>query len=593
MRKLLLTLAILGLAACGPETAGGPSTTDSVTGLEVQRSALVAPAAGTIPTGLPARLLVGLFEDTGQTWMKDSGVPWDVRYRYLTKGWVNNWGWGARDGSFAQQFMTESSSRGFLPAFQYYQVNDEAGGGEAQFLSKVQNSTTMKSYFSDFKLLLQRAREFNKPVLVLLEADGFGLLQQQTQNQPNAYAAVAATGLPELAGLPNTVAGWGLAFLQLRKSVGASNVVLGLHVSGWASGKDVCYFSVTDALQPEVDKVYSFLKPLGLGTNTTGATYDVLVGDPLDRDSDFYARTLGQNRWWDASNTASLSSASFNRYAEWLRLWNLASGKRWVLWQIPEGNSNHLNVDNLNTATPRLGYKDNRPEYFFGTDGATHRERFANSGVIALLFGRGEGRQSSHLNDLYTDGQPFLKSRAGAFLKAGGLAIPAQPVGTPPPTTPPPTTPPPTTDTTPYNFEAGAQGWTFSGPNVTAVASSNTRAWAGSRSLAVSLGGTGSGLSRVFVSNPSVSGGRTVSFHFWLPAGTRLTGVQPFVQQGAAGGWLWTGAWVGIASLTPNAWNTVSVTVPSSAVAPLSQLGLELISSAAAPGTVYVDAVGW
>ena len=100
----------------------------------------------------------------------------------------------------------------------------------------------MRSYFGDFKLLMQRAKDFGKPVIVLLEADGFGFLEQQTGgNNPNAYAAVAATGMPELAGLPNTVAGWGLAFLQLRKAVGASNVVLGMHVSGWASGKDIAY----------------------------------------------------------------------------------------------------------------------------------------------------------------------------------------------------------------------------------------------------------------------------------------------------------------------------------------------------------------
>ena len=65
-----------------------------------ESQALVAggSASGGIPAGLPARLLVGLFEDTGGTWMKNSGVPWDVRYRYFTKGWVNNWGWGAYDG---------------------------------------------------------------------------------------------------------------------------------------------------------------------------------------------------------------------------------------------------------------------------------------------------------------------------------------------------------------------------------------------------------------------------------------------------------------------------------------------------------------
>ena len=56
-------------------------------------------AFGSVPAGLPARLAVGLFSDTGDTWMRDSGVKWDVRYRYFTKGWVNNWGWSAYDGS--------------------------------------------------------------------------------------------------------------------------------------------------------------------------------------------------------------------------------------------------------------------------------------------------------------------------------------------------------------------------------------------------------------------------------------------------------------------------------------------------------------
>jgi hypothetical protein len=379
--------------------------------------------AGSVPKGLPARLMVGLFEDTGKTWMRDSAVPWDVRYRYFTKGWVNNWGYGPADGSWGLKFMQESAAQGFIPAIQYYQMNNEPGGGESAFYAKTKNATTMRSYFSDFKTLMTRVKEFGKPTLILLEADGFGYMQQQSGNNPHAYSAVAATGLPELAGLPDTAAGWGLAFLQLRKAVGANNAILGIHISGWASGKDIGYFSVGDALAPEVQRVHDFLKPLGLGTNVTGATYDVLVGDPLDRDSDFYVRKLTQNRWWDASDSAPITSSSFNRYAEWLRLWNVASGKRWVLWQIPLGNSHHLNVDNA--GGPRQGYKDNRPEYFFGTDGARNRQKFANSGVLALLFGRGEGRQSTYLNDYYTDGQLFMKSRAGAFLKAGGLAIPS------------------------------------------------------------------------------------------------------------------------------------------------------------------------
>lgn len=407
------------LTARATDAAGLTKTTS----ISVTVSNAPAPgttAAGAIPAGYPARLAVGLFEDTGGTWMRNSGARWDARYRYFVQGWLNNWGWGAPDGSWGLGYMRESASQGYMPVVQYYVMNGVSGYNESAFLATAQNAGKMADYFNQWKVLMQRARDFAQPVVIMVEADGFAFLQQQSGGNPNAYAAVAASGVPELAGLPNTVAGWGLAFLELRAAVGASNAILAMDVSGWATGKDLFYFSVTDALQPEVDKAFAFLAPLGLSANQTGATWDLLAQNPLDRDSDYYT-TLGQNRWWDASDSASISSRSFNRYAEWLRLWNVKAKKRWVLWQIPLGNSNHLNV--YNNGAARQGYKDNRPEYFFGANGAAHRQKFADAGVVGLFFGAGASGMSSYSNDVYTDGQLFMKSRAGAFLNAGGLPI--------------------------------------------------------------------------------------------------------------------------------------------------------------------------
>lgn len=533
-----------------------------------------ASAKGSIPTGLPARVMVGLFEDTGGTWLKNSGVRWDARYRYLTKGWANNWGYGAYDGGFALNYFRETDGQGYVPAVQYYQVFGEAGGGESATLAKVQNASTMRSYFGDFKLLLQRAKDFGKPVLILLEADAFGFLEQQASNNPSTYAAIAATGMPELGGLPNTVAGWGLAFLQLRKSVGANNAVLGIHLSAWASGKDIAHYSVTDPLGPEVDKVYDFLAPAGLASNVTGQTYDVLVGDPLDRDADFYRVTQGQDRWWNASDSASISSRSFNRYAEWLRLWNAKAQKRWVLWQIPLGNSSHKNV--YNNGGISEGYKDNRPEYFFAS-GTAHIEKFADAGVIALLFGAGAGGQATYRNDQYSDGQLFMKSRAGAVVNAGGVALA--------------TSTAPTGDPAQYGFESSAQSWTSTGSAVSSVTRSTDRAFAGAASLRVAFGASaGDGFVKVL--NPAVSAGRTVTFHVWVPAGTTLTAIQPYVLQGAAGGWAWTGNWRAASSLQTSNWNTLTVQVPASAAA-LAELGVVFSLSGASSGSAYVDSIAY
>jgi hypothetical protein len=426
--RCIVVLLALAISACGSgsDNAGftaptGTGGTTGPTGTTGTTPTAGAEAYGDIPVGLPARLSVGLMEDPGGTWMQDSGAAWDLRYHYFTKGWRDNWGWDATDsGQWGLSWMEECHAQGFIPAIQYYCMNNEPGGGEDQFYSKTRSASTMASYFDDFKVLMQRAKEFGQPVLVMLEGDGFAYMEIQTGDNPDSYAAVADTGMPELAGLPNTAAGWGLAFLQIRESVGASNVILGMHISAWATGSDIAYFQTGIELQPEVDKAYAFLSGFGLTANPTGAVYDVLVGDPLDRDSDYYRLSRGQDRWWDADDDAAVDTKSFNRYAEWLRLWNRTAGLRWVLWQIPLGNSNHLNV--FNNGGPREGYKDNRPEYFFGA-GDAHLRKFADAGTIALLFGPGAGGQSFYTNDFFTDGQLFMLSRAGAFLNAGGLPV--------------------------------------------------------------------------------------------------------------------------------------------------------------------------
>ncbi|RYZ35854.1 MAG: hypothetical protein EOO72_11770, partial [Myxococcaceae bacterium] len=87
---------------------------------------------GPVPPAFQNRLMVGLFEEAGQNWMRDSDVPWDTRYRYFTKGWADNWGYGARDGAWATSFFTETKAQGFVPVVTYYQLFGEPGGGEQQ-----------------------------------------------------------------------------------------------------------------------------------------------------------------------------------------------------------------------------------------------------------------------------------------------------------------------------------------------------------------------------------------------------------------------------------------------------------------------------
>ncbi|HEV8550753.1 MAG TPA: hypothetical protein VGQ57_17025, partial [Polyangiaceae bacterium] len=147
------------------------------------------------------------------------------------------------------------------------------------------------------------------------------------------------------------------------------------------------------------------------------------------------------------------------------------------------------------------------------------------------------------------------------------------------------------TDSSRYGFESSTQGWTTSGGMITGVASSTTRAFAGTHSLAATFNGS-AGTRLVRVSSPAAPAGATVSYHVWFPSGSRITSIQPYVLQGASGNWSWTGNWKATSSLTANGWNTISVTVPSNAAA-LAELGVEFTTDATWSGTAYVDAVTW
>ncbi len=148
-------------------------------------------------------------------------------------------------------------------------------------------------------------------------------------------------------------------------------------------------------------------------------------------------------------------------------------------------------------------------------------------------------------------------------------------------------------DTTQYNFENSTQGWIASGGMITGVSTSDKAVFAGAKSLAVSFGGNAGQTQSVSVGAPSTSAGKTITFHIWFPASSAIISLQPYVLQGAGGGWSWTGNWQSTSNLTPNAWNTITVTVPANAVTPLNQLGIEFTTNGAWTGTCYVDAVGW
>ncbi len=386
-------------------------------------------AKGALPAAFPAKLLMGIgSQQATDTQALLTGQKYDVQWVYLTgqsgNNWYNGFGYSPADGSWIDGFFSTIDSHGLIPGIHYYDLGYGHDTGDSGLLTEIQNPTWTKAYFSEFKALMQHAKTFGKPVIIVLEGDSFGFLENLTSNNPNAMAAVAASGLPELAGLPDTIAGFGLALLTLRKEVGAYNVALGPDVPYYASQGDIMNFDF-GALQPHVDYQWSFFKPFGVGANSTGDTFDFTSSAPDDADCAWY--TDGRS-CWDASDSApTTGEASINRYIAWLSAFNQTSGVRWMLHQFPIGNSQHRNVAYDGTA--KSGYQDNRVEYLFQYESPAstairdqHLANFANAGVMGILFGFSNDGDSAW-TDVWKDNKPFLMTHVAAVGNGSGLAI--------------------------------------------------------------------------------------------------------------------------------------------------------------------------
>ncbi|MBC8134339.1 MAG: hypothetical protein H8F28_00450 [Fibrella sp.] len=148
-------------------------------------------------------------------------------------------------------------------------------------------------------------------------------------------------------------------------------------------------------------------------------------------------------------------------------------------------------------------------------------------------------------------------------------------------------------DTAVYNFEATTHGFVTSDQDISGIASSADRASAGANALWVNLNtGTTSGYGTLYKPNPgpNLTGGKTVTSRVWFPVGSNLNAIQLFVHQ--ANG-TWKGNHVGTGTLTPNAWNTITVTVPNTGSA-VGTLGLQFHYDAGPwSGACYIDSINW
>ena len=68
--------------------------------------------------------------------------------------------------------------------------------------------------------------------------------------------------------------------------------------------------------------------------------------------------------------------------AAWLGRINAATGKRALMWQVPNGNQVYRSENNTSGH-----YQDNRAQFFLNaTTGRQHMTQWANYGVLGVMF---------------------------------------------------------------------------------------------------------------------------------------------------------------------------------------------------------------
>jgi hypothetical protein len=343
-----------------------------------------------LPANLPSHFSFGIMDGRGGTSYLDgmrtnNGTAWDFRYAYLAGGTNTGHGWAtwnAPAGQYAVSFMQDDQANGYRTAFVYYmmlQSNGPSGSGEAATdLAHLDDPGLMSAYFADWALLMQKIGADGAPVLIVVEPDLWGYIEQAavrsgSNSAASIPASVASSGYADAQGLPNTAQGFAWALLHIRDRY-APNALLALHASSWGTLQDIA-----SNTSPSLDVTAlgtqegQFLQTAGLAGNPAGiSTFDLVSNDIADHDS-------GQSGiWWDKDN---VTYPNFARYLLYIHALVLAAGRRVMMWQVPAGNQYFDTENNSQGHT-----QDNRAEYLLA-----HIPDFADAGIIGVLFGPGNG----------------------------------------------------------------------------------------------------------------------------------------------------------------------------------------------------------
>lgn len=139
-----------------------------------------------------------------------------------------------------------------------------------------------------------------------------------------------------------------------------------------------------------------------------------------------------------------------------------------------------------------------------------------------------------------------------------------------------------------FDFETSLQFWTSNSPGILSVGIVTTRAFSGTRSLAVQLKAAAAlNASRVSTAVDLDLAGGTASFHCWFPSKMPISALRPFAKDDAGNMY---GPSLSGTAIAYGSWLAPTLTIPATA-GRIKEVGFEIDVSAAWSGTFYIDRV--
>jgi len=331
------------------------------------------------PARWPARVELGMSSGAGGAQDVVATAPLGFRYQYLAGGVNTGDGWAgwSPDGAFVTDYIEESRDAGIIPVFTHYMIfQSEPGNAEGEpegVYANLTNRATMAAYYRDLRLFFQRAGAAGGMTVFHVEPDLWAFLQQRASDDDatSLPVEVASTGVDDIAGLPDTAAGFAQAIVQLRDRY-APDVVLGYHLSTWATGVEILSGGLADdEVRALGERAADFYASLGAG-------FDIAFTDIADRDAAFKEEHYGDGgaSWMD--------DADYQRSAAYIDAFVDEAGLRAVLWQLPYGNTRMRALNNT------WGhYQDNKVETLLDESDRATLSAYTDAGVVAYLFGGG------------------------------------------------------------------------------------------------------------------------------------------------------------------------------------------------------------